>query len=316
MTQWYVKDLSKLTGVSVQTLHHYDRIKLLKPSLRLTNGYRVYSEKDLLKLQQIIALKYFGFELSKIKTLLFHESNALEHFDKQASVLERNGKAMLEGAVSLRKIIQAVKDDKSIPWQSIIEMIEVYRMSQNLDHDWVKEIFTPEELKEYALFEKELHEKSTPEKKSAFEDSWDQLLNEVKSHLKEDPYSEEGIRLGKKWMDWVNGVYGKKYASLSTKIYERGFKQGKFLDKVGMTAEIVSWVENATRAYWKQRVTDVLKNVGKLHNTEVLKQWNILLEEMYGEDNSLKQAIYEIVLKSKETTSEAKDWFKTMIFDQ
>ncbi|HAT9096872.1 TPA: MerR family DNA-binding transcriptional regulator, partial [Legionella pneumophila subsp. pneumophila] len=60
MTQWFVKDLSQLTSVSVQTLHHYDRIGLLKPSLRLANGYRVYSEKDLLKLQQIIALKFFG----------------------------------------------------------------------------------------------------------------------------------------------------------------------------------------------------------------------------------------------------------------
>lgn len=38
MAQWYVKDLSKLTGVSVQTLHHYDRINLLKPSVRLPNG--------------------------------------------------------------------------------------------------------------------------------------------------------------------------------------------------------------------------------------------------------------------------------------
>jgi len=70
MTQWYVKDLSKLTGISAQTLHHYDRIDLLKPSLRLSNGYRLYSEKDLLQLQQIIALKFFGFKLSQIKALL------------------------------------------------------------------------------------------------------------------------------------------------------------------------------------------------------------------------------------------------------
>ncbi len=48
MTQWYVKDLSKLTNVSVQTLHHYDRIDLLKPSVRLANGYRVYSENEVL----------------------------------------------------------------------------------------------------------------------------------------------------------------------------------------------------------------------------------------------------------------------------
>lgn len=59
MTQWYGKDLSRLTHVTVQTLHHYDRFGLLKPSLRLSNGYRLYSEKDLLKLQQIIALKFF-----------------------------------------------------------------------------------------------------------------------------------------------------------------------------------------------------------------------------------------------------------------
>lgn len=39
----------------MQTLHHYDRINLLKPSIRFANGYRVYSEKDLLKLQQIAA---------------------------------------------------------------------------------------------------------------------------------------------------------------------------------------------------------------------------------------------------------------------
>ena len=89
MAQWFVKDLSRLTQVSVQTLHHYDRIGLLKPSLRLTNGYRVYTEKDLLGLQQIIALKFFGFELSKIKALLTDDEGALEHLAKQAKLLEQ-----------------------------------------------------------------------------------------------------------------------------------------------------------------------------------------------------------------------------------
>ena len=209
MTQWFVKDLSRLTGISVQTLHHYDRIHLLKPSLRLANGYRVYSEKDLLKLQQIIALKFFGFELSQIKKLLSQENDALEHFKHQASILEKNGKALLESAKTLRSIIQSVNNNESIPWESIIQIIEVYRMAQKLDHEWVKEIFTPDELKEYARFEKELHDNSTAEQKSAFEDSWDHLLNEVKQHLQEDPYSKTGVYLGKKWMDWVNGVYSK-----------------------------------------------------------------------------------------------------------
>src|SRR5204862_6311041 len=98
MAQWYVKDLSRLTKVSVQTLHHYDRIGLLTPSLRFANGYRVYSERDLLKLQQVIALKFFGFELSQIKNLLSEEHNALKHFNSQARVLEQKAAALTEGA--------------------------------------------------------------------------------------------------------------------------------------------------------------------------------------------------------------------------
>lgn len=65
MKQWYAKEFSRLTHVSVRILHHYDKIGLLKPSLRLSNRYRLYSEQDLSKLQQIIALKFFGFELAQ-----------------------------------------------------------------------------------------------------------------------------------------------------------------------------------------------------------------------------------------------------------
>ncbi|AEI36481.1 MerR family DNA-binding transcriptional regulator [Francisella salina] len=47
--QWYRKEISKLTNVSVKTLHHYDSLGLIVP-VRNINGYRIYTEKDLLKL--------------------------------------------------------------------------------------------------------------------------------------------------------------------------------------------------------------------------------------------------------------------------
>ena len=72
------------------------RIGLLKPSLRLSNGYRVYSEKDLLKLQQVIALKFFGFELSQIKNMLSEKTNPLKHFKAQALVLEQKAAIMAD----------------------------------------------------------------------------------------------------------------------------------------------------------------------------------------------------------------------------
>src|SRR5271154_4400374 len=105
MTQWYVKDLSKLTQVSVQTLHHYDRIGLLEPSVRLPNGYRLYAEKDLLKLQQILALKFFGFELARIKTLMQEEINIFDHFRAQQEFLEQKVQSLQEARQTLEAIL-------------------------------------------------------------------------------------------------------------------------------------------------------------------------------------------------------------------
>ena len=63
------REFSELAGVTVRTLHHYDRLGLLTPP-RTHTGYRVYGEKDLETLEQIVALKFIGLPLSKIKTLL------------------------------------------------------------------------------------------------------------------------------------------------------------------------------------------------------------------------------------------------------
>jgi DNA-binding transcriptional MerR regulator len=112
MIQWFVKDLSKITGVSVQTLHHYDRVDLLQPSMRLTNGYRVYSEQGLWRLQQIVALKFFGFELSKIKALLSGTASTLQHFVMQAQSLEQKAITLLEASKVLKGVVSDVKDDQ------------------------------------------------------------------------------------------------------------------------------------------------------------------------------------------------------------
>ena len=94
MAHWYIKELSELTHVSVQTLHYYDKINLLKPSLRHTNGYRIYSEADLLKLQKIIALKFFLFELAEIKKILSLNVGALDYLKEQSQLLKKKTKSL------------------------------------------------------------------------------------------------------------------------------------------------------------------------------------------------------------------------------
>ena len=88
MAQWKVKEISDLTSVSVRMLHHYDKIGLLKPSGRTSNSYRWYSEKDLVKLQQIIALKFFGFSLKQIKIMLKQKPSIVEHLLVQEQILK------------------------------------------------------------------------------------------------------------------------------------------------------------------------------------------------------------------------------------
>lgn len=313
MTNWYVKDLSKLTGVSVQTLHHYDRIALLKPSIRLSNGYRVYSEKDLLRLQQIVALKFFGFDLKRIKELLVIDTGALEHFSAQAELLERKAQSLLDASNVLKGVVSGVVNDKSITWESVIKLIEVYRMTQQLENSWMKEIFTPEELKQYATFEAELKGNATTAQKAAFENKWADLLKEIGGNLNKDPDSPLGIAIGKKCMVWLNEVYGRKYAHLRTKKFEKGFAEGKGLDEVGLTPEMVLWLDKAINAYLTDRFRDILSKVGSESSSEVLKLWNDALDDLYGEDKSRQHVIYDRALADEKVSQTAKDWLKSII---
>ena len=310
MKQWYAKQLSKLTQVSVRTLHHYDKIGLLKPSLRLDNGYRLYSEKDLLLLQQIIALKFFGFELSQIKRLLANPVNVLEHFAMQSQFLQKKAETLAEASTILQRLTALCSNEKSIPWETIIQLIEVYRMTQQLEHSWVKEIFTPEELKQYATFESELKAHSTPEQQAAFEKDWADLVAEAENNLAKDPNSAIGIQLGGKLMQWVNRVYGKKYAHLRTKKFEQGFGEGKGLEEVGLTPELVLWLDKAMDAYWRDRIHGILAQVGKTPSAELVMLWNAMLEDMYGDDLSRSEAIYTAVMEDKQVSQVAKDWLK------
>jgi DNA-binding transcriptional MerR regulator len=72
--------VSAFAGVTVRTLHHYDRAGLLSPSGRSHAGYRLYSDADLARLQQILFYRELGFSLGEIATILKDpQTNALEH---------------------------------------------------------------------------------------------------------------------------------------------------------------------------------------------------------------------------------------------
>lgn len=73
-----------MTGVSVRTLHHYDAIGLLRPGDRTAAGYRLYTNTDLLRLQQILIGRELGLPLEEIRRSLDDP-----RFDRKAALLDQ-----------------------------------------------------------------------------------------------------------------------------------------------------------------------------------------------------------------------------------
>lgn len=73
-----VSDAAKHAQVSVRTLHHYDRIKLLQPSIRTSNGYRFYTPEDMQKLFNILLYRALGFSLKEITSLVNENASPIE----------------------------------------------------------------------------------------------------------------------------------------------------------------------------------------------------------------------------------------------
>ena len=73
---YHAREFAELAGVTVRALHHYDGLGLLRPR-RTQAGYRLYSLRDLQRLEQIVALKFLGIPLKQIGTLFNREATAL-----------------------------------------------------------------------------------------------------------------------------------------------------------------------------------------------------------------------------------------------
>ena len=101
-----VKEVSKLTGVSVRTLHHYDNIGLLQPAKVTDAGYRLYDDASLRRLHAILLLKELQFPLKEIREILdrpgFDPMEALAH---QIRLLELQ-KEHLENLIAHARTIQ------------------------------------------------------------------------------------------------------------------------------------------------------------------------------------------------------------------
>lgn len=139
-----VKEVADMVGVSVRTLHHYDQIGLLKPESVTTAGYRLYTDSDLERLQQILFFKELDFNLQEIKAILDSPG-----FDRKHA-LKVHRELLMEKKKRLEKIIESVdKTLDSIEGGTEMnkkEMFEAFDMSEIEKH---QEKYAEEVKKKY-----------------------------------------------------------------------------------------------------------------------------------------------------------------------
>ncbi|MGN2247903.1 MerR family transcriptional regulator [Frateuria sp. GZRR35] len=139
-----VGELARRCGLTVRTLHHYDAIGLLKPSLRSDAGYRLYDRANVERLHRIQALRQLGLSLADIGTVLSGPEQPLaEVIDRQIAQLDQElaQATRLRGRlVALRGQLAAGQSPDLADWLDTLELMTMY-----------EKYFSPEELKQLPM---------------------------------------------------------------------------------------------------------------------------------------------------------------------
>ena len=188
------QQFADLAGVTVRTLHHYDRLGLLKPRRRTDAGYRLYEDRDLERLEQVVALKFLGLSLGQIRSLL---ENGADNGDNRsmAEALALQRRLLLEKRRMLDHAIQAIVEAQAQDGASpaLRKIIEVMEMETN--NDWMEKYHT-EESKAKVEARKSLW---SPELQERVSRQWNELIADVEAALSEDPASEKAQGLAARW---------------------------------------------------------------------------------------------------------------------
>ena len=127
----------------VCTLRFYDKVGLLSPSVRTAAGYRLYGDGDLVRLQHILALKFLGFSLEEIGTLLAASPLGFRAVLTQQKAMLRERRDQLDTVLRAIEQAEVVLNRDEHDWETLTTLIRAIQMEQQ--SDWRKKYFTDEQ---------------------------------------------------------------------------------------------------------------------------------------------------------------------------
>lgn len=184
MNYYKTGQFAKLANVSERTIRYYDKIGLLKPSFVMENGYRQYSDLDLLKLQKILSLKHLGFSIEEIFPMVMDNTNLKESFELQIDLIEDK----ISHLQSLKDALKRASQTPNLSWNMILSLVQLSNEETNI----IEQYKNAKNLNDRI----NLHEKYSTNKQGWF--NW--LFNQI-DFSKVNRLLELGCGNGKLWQE-------------------------------------------------------------------------------------------------------------------
>jgi DNA-binding transcriptional MerR regulator len=199
MQTWKVGALARQTGLTVRTLHHYDEIGLLSPSLRTGAGHRLYTADDLGRLVQILSLRQLGLSLDDVRESLARPESTLQqvlglHIAKLRERIDLQQRLCRR----LETVAERLRTAETVSVDDFIQTLEAMTMFEK--H------FTPEQLQEIQA----RGEQIGPERIREVEAEWPRLITQVRAEMEKgtDPASAAVQDLARRWKELLREFTG------------------------------------------------------------------------------------------------------------
>ena len=127
---WTIKEFSKLTKTTVRTLQYYDEQGILKPHHKSDVGYRFYSIKELEYFKKITILKYLGFDLKQIKTLLINNHiDWIQCLNTQLNIIQHHINYLQNKLMFINNSITSYNSYQKLDWQDMYNLLETLQVT-------------------------------------------------------------------------------------------------------------------------------------------------------------------------------------------
>jgi MerR family transcriptional regulator, thiopeptide resistance regulator len=187
--KYRVGQFAKASGVSIRTLHHYDRLGLVKAAGRDDAGYRYYTQRELLTLQQVLTLRYLGFSLGMIAELMRAPSYDVEaSLRAQRRVLQERRDEIASVTSSLDRMLRDFETTGEWDWQLVAEASQALAGKE-------KTMDQATMMKRFA----ELGAQLAPGERESIEQEWTALFADIEADLTLESVDPRAIALADRW---------------------------------------------------------------------------------------------------------------------